>query len=93
MTRATIDLHIETLVLDGIPAASGEAIRTAVERELAKLVADGGVPGVTADVQASRILERIDGGSFTARQQPGSPTLAGSIGRHVATCVYRGLGQ
>lgn len=93
MTRATIDLHIETLVLEGLPAVDGAAIRAAVELELSRLVADGGFPGMTADAQGSRNFERIDGGSFAVRPGIGSRGAASGAARQVASAVYRGIGR
>ncbi len=93
MTRAAIELHIETLVLEGLPATSGEAVRAAVEQELSRLIVDRGVPQPPAEASASLDHERIDGGTLPVAQRSGIPALATGIGRHVATSVYRGLGR
>ncbi len=44
----SIALHIERLVLDGLPADGGQAaaLQAALEAELARLLADRGLPGV-----------------------------------------------
>ena len=46
-----IHVHIERLVLDGLPVAPGrgDLVREAVEAELTRLLAEGGlVPGLTS---------------------------------------------
>ena len=44
-----ISLHIERLVLDGLPAHAGQVVvlQAALETELARLLAEHGLPGVT----------------------------------------------
>jgi hypothetical protein len=79
-----IALHIELLVLDGLPVTSleGARVRAAVERELAGLLAaqspgqlrGGAVPRVSApDI------------TIGARERPDA------IGRHIARSVHAGM--
>lgn len=84
-TRA-IEVHIEELVLEGVSAADRLSVGAAVERELARLLAEHGVPeGLTA----GPARQTVDGGSFE-RGPRASPTR---IGDQVAGAVYRSLGR
>jgi len=40
----SVELHVEELVLHGVPAAHGPAVRAAVVAELGRLVAERGLP-------------------------------------------------
>ena len=84
-----INVHIERLILDGLPVARHQAplIQTAVEAELARLlVADGLAPslkaggGATPSVNAPSI-------QFTSAS---SPT---QLGQQIARAVYGGIGR
>ncbi len=79
-----IDLHIEELVLEGFRPSDRHRIGAAVERELARLLAERGLPpGFAQGVD----MPRLDGGSFVAK--PGvRPEV---VGRQVAGAVYGGL--
>jgi hypothetical protein len=82
-----IKLHIERLVLDGLPVtrSQGPQVQVAMEAELARLMAEGGlaqelttggtVPAVRADTISSS-------GSSPAQ-----------IGRQIAKAVYGGIGK
>jgi hypothetical protein len=48
VTRRSVYVHIEELVLHGFPPLERHALRDAVERELAALVAAHGVPAAGA---------------------------------------------
>jgi len=82
-----IKLHIERLVLDGLPAsgADGPRLRAAVEAELARLLATGGLSrelatgGAVPQLPAPAIS--VDRG-----EQPGA------LGRAVARSVHAGIG-
>jgi hypothetical protein len=82
-----LDLHIEELVLRGFPPAARHAIAAAVERELSRLFAEGGLPGSLAPGDARNIF-RLDAGSF-AVPHDASPDL---IGARVAAAIHRSLG-
>jgi hypothetical protein len=81
-----ITLHIEHLVLDGLPAADGARLRAAVEGELARLLASGGLrPDLAAGGAVARLAAppiRLDRG--------GRPD---AIGRAVARSVHAGIGD
>ena len=84
----SINVHIERLVLDGLPVARHQAplIQTAVEAELARLlIADGLAPalksgGATPSVQAPGI-------QFTSDSSPAE------LGQQIARAVYGGIGR
>lgn len=87
MNPAALDLHIETLVLDGFATSDGPTLRAAIERELARLLADRGAP---PSLKETTSIDRIDGGSFGVPQGSGSTS---QVGRQVAGTIYRGLGR
>jgi hypothetical protein len=79
-----IDLHIEELVLEGFRPTDRHRIGAAVESELARLLAERGLPPGLAQ---GADLPRLDVGSFTAK--PGARPEA--MGAQVAGAVYGGL--
>jgi len=82
ITPAAVELHIEELVLTGFAPGDRYPIGDAVERELARLLADRGVPGVDG---ASIALDKVDAGKFKVAQ--GARPQA--IGGQIAEKVYR----
>ena len=81
-----INLHIERLVLDGVPISYGQRhlLQAAVEGDLAHLLAEGGLApsllsgGALASVKAGSI-------QLTAGN---SPT---ELGGHIAQALYEGI--
>ena len=86
MKPANIELHIEALVLYGFALSDRYRIGAAVERELARLVAEYGVPPSLA--QNSHVA-RLDGRAFEA----GPHAKPETIGVQIAQAVYERLGQ
>lgn len=82
----TIELHIEELVLHGFPPTDRHALGDAVEHELARLLAEQGLPHWLASGGG---LARVDGGKFDVA--PGAQP--DGIGAQVAQAVFRGLGK
>jgi len=82
----SIDLHIEELVLDGFAPGDRHRIGAAIERELARLLTERGLPPGLA---AGTDIPRADGGSFEAK--PGDRPER--IGLHAAGAIYRGMGR
>jgi hypothetical protein len=79
--RATVELHIEELILHGFPARDRHRIAAALERELSRLIAQGDLahlPGKSIQ------LDHLDAGSF--RLDPAAQPS--HIGRIVAQRVY-----
>jgi hypothetical protein len=79
-----INLHIEHLVLDGLPvtARQGELIQAAVESELARILGADGLPEMAGVALKNLSCEPIQLG----RENQPAPT-----GNQIAQAVYSGL--
>ncbi len=82
-----IDVHIERLVLDGLPLEPGQAglLRAALENELGRLLSEGA------------LAPRWDAGANAALLRAAPITLsagdgAAALGRHIAASVYGAVG-
>lgn len=84
---AEIVLHVEELVLEGFPARDRWRIAAAVEAELTRLVAEGGLP--PGLLTGAGTINVIDADGFA----PGPADRPEAIGTQVAGAVYAGLGQ
>jgi hypothetical protein len=84
MTPRRIDVHIESLVLDGVAAANPEAVGAVVRRELARLLADS--PDISS-LMSGLSRPALDGGAFTV---PAGAT-AETIGAALARSLHHGL--
>ncbi|MGH9944725.1 MAG: hypothetical protein ACRD9R_20450 [Pyrinomonadaceae bacterium] len=85
MKPPKVELHIEELVLHGFAPGDGVDIGAAVERELARLFAEQGVPpSFMHGLEATR----VNAGGFNVA--PGAQAEA--IGAQVAQAIYGGLG-
>jgi hypothetical protein len=80
----TIALHIEELILHGFAPADRNGIAAAIERELARLFAEQGMP---PSLGQDDDMVQLEGGSF--KLVPGSRPDA--IGAQVARAIYRGM--
>jgi hypothetical protein len=80
----TIRLHIDELVLYGFPPVDRYRIAESVQAELARLLAEQGVP---ASLEQGGSIARLDGGAFdlTPDARPDR------IGAQVAQGIYGGL--
>jgi hypothetical protein len=81
-----IELHIERLVVEGLPVEQrqGPRLQAAVEQELARLLAAG---GVLAQFNTGTAMAVIDGGTI----QWGAGSDAAGIGKQIAAAVNGGL--
>lgn len=86
MKPANIELHIEELILHGFAPGDRHQIGEAVERELARLFAEQGVP---ASLFQEMEIAHLGGGAFEVAR--GSRTEA--IGAQVAQAMYGRLSQ
>jgi hypothetical protein len=77
-----IELHVEELVLDGFDAADVRGMGAALEAELGRLLAGGGLP----QVQGDRTLGMVDAGVVPLRRDG-----ARGLGSRVASRVYGSL--
>jgi hypothetical protein len=86
MKLTSVELHIEELVLHGFEPADRYRIGETVERELARLFAEEGVPAtLTSGLEA----EHLDAGAFHVAAN----SKAEAVGAEVARAVYGGLKQ
>jgi hypothetical protein len=85
-TAPAVELYIEELVLHGFAAGDRHRIGEAVEQELARLLAEQGLP---ASFDQSGETDRLDGGTFHIA--PGA--RPDSVGAQVAQAVYGGLAK
>ena len=81
--RASVQLSIGELVLDGFAASSRHAIRDATERELTRLLADGELPWPSED----SLVSRRDAGALRMPADL-SPT---ETGRRLAVAILKGV--
>ena len=83
-----IVLHIDRLVLDGIPLAHGDsrALHAAVEQELSRLLATGAIaPALLTGGAVPRVIA-------PSIALPGMPS-ATVLGQRIAAAVHGGLGR
>jgi hypothetical protein len=80
--QPAIELHIEELVLHGFAPCDRYRIGDAVEIELARLIAEHGLPGPS---RGSASIDQLDAGSFPVS----AGASAQSLGSHVAQKAYR----
>jgi hypothetical protein len=85
LTRPAIELHIERLVLTGFGAADGAPLGAALQQELGRLLAAGGVDALLG---ARHQVERVDAGTV-----PFSPATPQALGRRVAGAVHTELSR
>lgn len=83
--KPNIELHIEELVLHGFAPGDRYRIGEAVERELARLFAEQGVP---PSLSLGGEMAGLNAGSFQVK----SGARTDAIGMQVAQAVYGGLG-
>ena len=81
-----VRVHIQELVLDGFAPGDRYRIGEVVERELARLLAERGLPTV---LMAGGATPERDAGSVELGQAGGAET----VGARVAGAVYEGLGR
>lgn len=80
-----IHLHIERLVLDGLPVEQPQVLRRALEADLAGRFMEG---GLSAELRAQRSARSVTGGAVRVEQRPDSARL----GAQIAGAVYHGIG-
>jgi hypothetical protein len=84
MKPENVELHIEELVLRGFAPGDRYRIGEAVERVLARLFTEEGVP---LSLAQSVDVSRLDGGAFKVA----SGSKPEAIGAQVAQAIYGGL--
>ena len=83
-----INLHIERLVLEGLPItrAQGPMVQRAVELELARLFAGA---GIGSDLRSGGMIPRATGGDMQFARGATPPQL----GIQIAQSVHEGLNK
>jgi hypothetical protein len=83
-----IHVHIERLILDGLPLGAGQGalVQAAVEAELARLL---GLGGIAPCLQAGGAVPsvRTEAIQLTAQSTPAQ------MGQQIAQSVYEGMGE
>ena len=83
-----IVVHIERLILDDVPVPHRHRsqLQTALETELARLIA---ADGLMVDVQTSGVLPRVSGGEMRLE----GDEHPGRLGMQIARAIYKGIGK
>ncbi len=83
-----INVHIEHLILEGLPAAKrqGPLVQAAVEAELARLLA---LNGLSPELRPGGAVPGVSASSIQLDRQR-HPT---GLGRRIARAVYSGIGD
>jgi hypothetical protein len=79
-----ITVHIERLILDGVPFAGGQesVLRAGLEAELVRLLGKEGLSGISASA-----LERLPGGTVQLDGES-KPAL---VGQQIAQSIYTAM--
>ena len=85
-SEQSIELHIEELVLYGFALNDRSAISDAVERQLARLLGEQGVP---SSLRSESATDEIRGPTFNTTPN----AKAHTIGRQIGQAVYQGFSQ
>jgi hypothetical protein len=85
-SQPSIELQIEELVLDGFPPSDRYPIGEAVERQLAQLLGEQGIP---SSLLLESATDEIRGATFKTPQN----AKARAIGRQIAQAVYQRFGK
>lgn len=83
-------LEIDELILDGLGPLDGQAVRAAVERELAGLIQAGGLPGHDRTQPVAATGVRVASQSVSIKL-PQPPYPSATLGAQVARAIYGGL--
>jgi hypothetical protein len=83
-----IHLHIERLVLDGVPLQRTQSgrLRAAVEQELARLLKSG---GLARELRSGVAVPAVRGGNLRLQKS----TNARMLGRDIATALHHAIGN
>ena len=84
-SQPSVQLRIEELVLHGFALSDRYAIGDAVERELARLLGEQGVPG---SLRSENATDEIRGATFNAAHS----AKPSAIGGQIAQAIYQGFG-
>jgi hypothetical protein len=85
--RQYLELHVDELVLHGFSPAEGFSIGDAIQRELERLIVEGGPPGWIRGQKGAQSIDRIKVEPVNLR----SGWKAETAGQQIARCVHGGL--
>ena len=77
--RRPVKVHIEELVLTGFPASQRYRIADAVEREIARTIAAGGM----GSAPRAAAIETVDGGAFPVTRESRPEWIGAQAGKAV----------
>lgn len=80
-----ITVHIESVVLDGVPEEHPRVLRRSLEHKLAEQLRQG---GLSPEFRRSAAVPCVGGGAISIARQPS----AANLGAQIAGAVYRGIG-
>lgn len=80
-----INVHIERLLLEGVPADHPRLVQRALEQELTRRLIEGRLP---SEFHRNAAVPYVDGGAI----EIGRSLPAAKLGSRVAGAVYRGIG-
>lgn len=82
-----INLHIERLILEGLPVTSlqGPQLQAAIEKELTRLLA---LHGLSDELRRGTALPRVRAGTI----QLGKDNQPARLGQSIARAVHEGIG-
>jgi hypothetical protein len=88
MNGPNIHLHIERLILDGLPIerSQGPVVQAAVEAELSRLLTEN---GLAADLQSGGAMPSVNANGI----QLASASSPAQMGQQIAQSVYGGIGN
>jgi hypothetical protein len=80
-----INVHIERVVLDGVPVDQPRSLRRALEQELTSRLTEG---GLLPELRSGGAMPHVRGGAIelSRRSHPAR------LGSQIAGAVYRGIG-
>lgn len=83
-----IQLHIERLILDGLPATSvrGPQVKAAVEAELTRLLTAN---GLSHELQGGAAMQGLSASPL----EVSADTKPAQLGKQIARSVYGGIGK
>jgi hypothetical protein len=84
--QPSVELHIEELVLHGFASGDRFAVGDAVERELARLFGEQGIP---VALRSQSATDEMTGAVFNSTQN----AKPRAIGGQIAQAVYQGFGK
>jgi hypothetical protein len=80
-----IHLHIERVVLDGVPVDQPRILRKALEQELTSRLMKG---GLLPELRSGGAVPHVHGGAIELSQR----SHPARLGSQIAGAVYRGIG-